>query len=35
MQKKTVWIIHGARPRTHIKPLFEGAKILDIFQVNN
>ena len=34
MQKKIVRIIHGVRPRTHTKPLFEGAKILNIYQIN-
>ena len=34
MQKKIVRIIHGARPRTHTEPLFEGAKILTIYQIN-
>ena len=35
MQKKTVQIIHGVRPRTTTKPLFEGAKILNINQKMN
>ena len=35
MQKKIVRIIHGVRPRTHTKPLFEGAKILNIYQILN
>ena len=26
--------MHGVKPRTHPKPLFEGAKILNIFQIN-
>ena len=26
--------MHGVKPRTHTKPLFEGAKILNIFQIN-
>ena len=30
-QMKIVRIIHGVRPRTHTKPLFEDAKILDVF----
>ena len=34
MQKKIVRIIHGVRPRTGTKPLFEDAKILDVFQIN-
>ena len=34
MQKKIVRIIHGVRPRTHTKPLFEDAKILDVFEIN-
>ena len=34
MQKKIVRIMHGVKSRTHTKPLFEGAKILNIFQIN-
>ena len=34
MQKKIVRIIHGVRPRTHTKPLFEDAKILDVFEID-
>ena len=34
MQKKNVRIMHGVKPRTHTKPLFEGAKILNTFQIN-
>ena len=34
MQKKIVRIIDGGRPRTHTKPLFEDAKILDVFEIN-
>ena len=34
MQKKIVRIMHGVKPRTHTKPLFEEAKILNIFQIN-
>ena len=34
MQKNIVRIMHGVKPRTHNKPLFEGAKILNIFQIN-
>ena len=26
--------MHGVKPRTHTKPLFEGAKILNIFKIN-
>ena len=26
--------MHGVKPRTHTKPFFEGAKILNIFQIN-
>ena len=34
MQKKIVRIIHGVRPRTGTKPLFEDAKLSDVFQIN-
>ena len=34
MQEKIVRINHGVRPRTHTVPLFEDAKILDVFQIN-
>ena len=35
MQKKIVRIIYGVRPRTQTKPLFVGAKILNIYQTSN